>query len=455
MNLKITRYLTSVDILEGGRKNKLLFSARTGTLMVMDFHSWQALETGHFELLPQEVLEDLKRKKLLVSKDENEVQTVLDENKKFLEERDDSLYTVIQPTAACPLGCHYCGQAHSNNHLSEENQKNTLQYIAKKLSAKKYKFLNVSWFGGEPLSGMSVINNLSPKIQALAKESGLLYSASIVTNGLLLSQENARKLIHEHQVKSIEITLDGTAEYHDQRRHLKTGGATFLKIYKNLQELAKIKLDDVFISIRCNIDARNKDGVVPLLKQLANDNLEKKIDIYFAQIHSWGNDAHRLAADKTEFARWQIEWFLEMKELGFNSHGIPSRKKKFCIAVTPNHDLVDPYGNIFKCTEVSLVPTYEQNSENIYKVGHVKNKRIDQPERNSVLENFFETDVIKNYACYECSILPVCGGTCPKLWHEGIPPCPPMKYNMKERLLIHYAQSLKEVKYVDTIEEIK
>jgi uncharacterized protein len=36
-------------------------------------------------------------------------------------------------------------------------------------------------------------------------------------------------------------------------------------------------------------------------------------------------------------------------------------------------------------------------------------------------------------------MLPVCGGMCPKSWVEGVPACPPAKFNIAERLMIRYA----------------
>jgi uncharacterized protein len=33
-----------------------------------------------------------------------------------------------------------------------------------------------------------------------------------------------------------------------------------------------------------------------------------------------------------------------------------------------------------------------------------------------------------------CVFLPVCGGSCPNLWHDGPPPCPSYKFNIQARL---------------------
>jgi uncharacterized protein len=38
-------------------------------------------------------------------------------------------------------------------------------------------------------------------------------------------------------------------------------------------------------------------------------------------------------------------------------------------------------------------------------------------------------------------MLPVCGGACPKQWHEGRAPCPSAKKNLGERLMLALALS--------------
>ena len=43
----------------------------------------------------------------------------------------------------------------------------------------------------------------------------------------------------------------------------------------------------------------------------------------------------------------------------------------------------------------------------------------------------------------ECQLLPVCGGGCLKAWYEGISPCPSLKFNLRERLLLSYLFNVK------------
>lgn len=89
-------------------------------------------------------------------------------------------------------------------------------------------------------------------MMALCEAKGAEYSAGIITNGYLLTQENA-DLLERCKVKSAQITLDGVGEAHDKTRHLTGGGATFGCITDNLRQ-GKL---DFSVSIRHNVHAGN------------------------------------------------------------------------------------------------------------------------------------------------------------------------------------------------------
>jgi uncharacterized protein len=126
------------------------------------------------------------------------------------------------------------------------------------------------------------------------------------------------------------------------------------------------------------------------------------------------------------------------------------------MAVEPAADLVDASGSLFNCTEVSYVSGYEgeagrllaqklrlpvlpstvAGSSNVYAIGNLAHGEA--PGKRHVLGNFNERVANNEYACSKCNLFPVCGGRCPKLWLEGVVPCPPAKYNIEQRLLLAY-----------------
>jgi uncharacterized protein len=301
------------------------------------------------------------------------------------------------------------------------------------------------------------MRRLSPSLASVAQRHGCRYVAEIVTNGLLLTQDIAKELEDLHQIRYVEVTLDGTAEHHDTRRKWKEHGRpSFDTIYRNLKKL--LKSDSAMkVGLRCNVDRRNYAGISPLLQQLVADGLQNKLyGVYMAPIHAWGNDADSMSADPETFAAWEVGWLVEMHNLGFSVRLLPERRKITCMTLQPQSELVDAYGNIFDCTEVSYVPIYEQRNgameklqskdeqerpgSNSYAIGHVMDR--DSSPKRSHLAAFNELVLNGAYDCSQCEMLPVCGGHCPKLWHEGKMNCPSSKNNIQERMLIYRALSL-------------
>ncbi len=419
-----------------GRIQRVVLATRTASVRIIDDASWQELETENFDRLPPDILFDLVDIELIVPVDENELQTILARNDAATLD-DDDLYLVVQPTASCQLGCHYCGQQHTSKLMSEEDQQRFVERTHRQLETRKFKSLSIGWFGAEPLVGLSVMRSLTSQLQSLAASFGCSYNAKIVTNGLALTEKVATEIVHELGVTSLEITLDGVAEFHDIRRMQKNGSPTFEKIFTNVIAFARRQDLDAQLTIRCNVDYQNYESVSSLLQLLAEEGIQDKISFYVAPIHSWGNDAHSISLSKEQFAAWEIVWFGEMIELGFNVGLVPKRKPIVCMAVMPHAELVDAYGNIFNCTEVSYVPTY--GTPNEYAIDNLSGKQM--PGSRQRLSNFNERVRQGEYPCSTCPMLPVCGGACPKSWSEAIAPCPSAKYNVEERLLLTYALS--------------
>lgn len=437
---KISQYIAENTFFDkkSGINKTLIYSTLTSKLICIDHHSWIKLRSGNDSEIKKSTLERLKKIQILVDKNTDELAQVLKQNQ-AANKISTTLYTAIQPSANCSLGCGYCGQKHTNDRLKIDLQQATIDRLEAKLNKNNdYKYLSIGWFGAEPLQGIHVIRKLTPKLFELCKKYNLEYSSSMVTNGLSLSDYLANELVHEHKVTSFEITLDGSQEHHDQRRHLKTGGKTFQQIYMNLKNLVDKYSDKSNVTVRSNIDDRNKIGVNPLIDQLKEDGILDKIQIYFAPIHSWGNDADQLVSDKKQWAEQEIEWFSYLLQKGKSVNLLYRRRKVTCMATTKNDELIDPFGGIFNCTEVSLVPTYEKNGNNIHQIGHVKQDNKLQESGRDHFRKFMQREILENYPCHQCNIFPICGGACPKEWMEGRSPCPSIKYNIKERMMLSY-----------------
>lgn len=439
MNYKTSKYNIFRAIVRKDETIVLGYNTRSTKVVTLNQKAFDDLNNGNIEKFNQCDLDELVKTGFVVDATANELDFTLQENNSSLEQ-EEKFYLIVQPSSYCQFGCHYCGQntkqsAQQNTFLSEEN---LLRFVKEQTANKTYKYFVVGWFGGEPLTGLKQLRTLSKSLQDYAKNCEMKYSAKMVTNGFLLTEKIAEDLVVNHCVSGFEITLDGDKIFHDKRRRLKNGHPTFDRIIKNICSLNKANLR-AKITLRCNVDNSNAPGIDGLLHRLADLGLQD-LSVYFAPIHSWGNDANILAADSKNFATWEIEWFLLMKDLGFKVSPLPGRKKRVCMAVEKTSHFVDPYGELFGCTEHSLIPGYEKNGRNIFGCGSIdgpSENRYNYLKKRQFLD-FNEKINKKEYPCVSCEMLPICGGSCPKQWSEEHYCCPSFKDNIGERLILHY-----------------
>jgi uncharacterized protein len=457
VGLVVSRYLVVTEPVispRDGRPRRILFATRSGQVRSIADGLWESVGRGELDALPADIHQGLTEAGILVDSADDELAAILAENRAEID-RPVRLTLVVHPTAACQLACAYCGQRHRSRTLSPPDQESLIQRVESQLSAGagRYRELEVGWFGGEPLLGLDVMRALSPKLRALAGEFGCAYSADVVTNALLLTPDVAAELAAVHGVSYAEVTLDGTAEYHDRRRCTRDGSPTFAKIFQNLTAILAPERPALRIGIRANVDRENQPGVVPLLELLAERQLHARIDrFYVAPVRAWGEPAAESSAGAAEFASWEVECFAHMLRLGFQVEMIPSRKRVVCLAVCPGAEVVDAFGSLFNCTEVSYVPAYEARSTaddrsvapggcqrapcNTYAIGSVAGG--EDLARRACFADLNDRIQRREIPCHACAMLPVCGGACPKQWRVGDPLCPPYKLNMPQRLALGY-----------------
>jgi uncharacterized protein len=448
MRYKLSYYSIVSEPLNA-RNDVVLFSTRSGRAFKISGQLKDRLTEGDPNELEEETIQQLAKIKILVPEDENELHTIVTENNKAIGASTE-LYEVIQPSAMCQLGCDYCGQQHTKDYISQSVSAKLLERIRLKLSSGKYDSLFIGWFGGEPLMGLKQIRELSKELIKIAGEYKIPYGAKIVTNGLSLKPAIFRELATELKVQQAEITLDGIGAYHDQRRITKEGQSTFDIIFKNILDVTSMPDFEKLgcrISLRCNVDYRNVEGVSPLIKLLAEHKLQDKLAYFYPiGVYSWGgNTAHQKSLTKEQFAEMEIGWMIEMFEHGFLPGLLPNRVKKVCMAVSKDSEMYDAFGNIFNCTEVSYTDFYKNTP---YSLGNLKtdNTRIDANRPLSTWYSDMEDPEAKKFPCVTCRMLPVCGGGCPKSWHEDMRACPTAKFNIKERLALSYVAAKSDIR---------
>ena len=165
--------------------------------------------------LPEKYVAELIRGKFIIDKDLDEFQLIKSRHYLTRFSKENALGLTIIPTHACNFRCPYCFEAdkkYKNDKMSEEVMDAILALIDSKL--RENGVLSISWFGGEPLLALDIIEKLQGRILELSKRKCFSVYSSIVTNGYLLTNHVAKKLL-DLQIKAIQITLDGDRETHD------------------------------------------------------------------------------------------------------------------------------------------------------------------------------------------------------------------------------------------------
>ena len=435
---KLSKYIVCTPSLSK-EKSTIIFSTYTGKKIILTDDFFDYLKKNKFNEIPKIFIDKLLLYGIIVPYDLDELELVVSKNEESIAQGDkNTIYIVIQPSAGCQLGCYYCGQSHSKNNLTEFNVENILSRVEKKLLDNKcVKTLTIGWFGGEPLLGLPQIRILTKGFIELANKHNIVYNAKMITNGLSLKPAIFSELTRILKIKSIEVTLDGIAKYHDKHRFTKEGRGSFSLISKNLESIFEMptfyehKCD---ISIRCNVDSANFEGVKDLIDYMYERKYFEKIsNFYIAGIYSWGdNHADKLSLSKEEFSKFEIVILTHLLKLGVKSKIIPKRTEGVCLSVSATSEVIDTFGNVSNCTETPLIPNYQEQ----WILGNIKDNELQLNVKDKL--NTWNQDLkVLDVPCNTCEMLPVCGGACPKSWHEKNIACPSAKFNIKQRLNLY------------------
>lgn len=239
MHLKESAYNFIYDDL--GKDQIVFYNSRTGALAVVhedQYKQYKGFQEKGKEIEDAEFLKNLLKCGYLLPAEVDE-KFLIKTNMMQGRYNKNLLSLTIAPTMACNFRCIYCFEkGHYGNSLMDgETQIALMNFIKSHLDGVKN--INVTWFGGEPLLGMSVIESLSEQIIALCEEKELQYQAGIITNGYLLTPENAEKL-KKYNVRYAQVTVDGPKEIHNERRPTVNGQGTYDVIMNNLKSILKI-----------------------------------------------------------------------------------------------------------------------------------------------------------------------------------------------------------------------
>ena len=274
-------------------------------------------------------------------------------------------------TEKCNFRCVYCYEDFELGRM-EPWVRNGIKNLIEKRCANGLKTLYISWFGGEPLLALDVIEEIQQfQIEMLKKYPDLVPAPSgITTNGYLLTPEVLTKLVG-WGVTDYQITLDGSPAHHNKTRLRADGEGTYDQIFKNLIAASKTQLD-FRIDIRMHLHSENGADVEDvltneLIQYFAGD---PRFNLHPISIGNYGGafDKNNIKTTTREFANGARARILDRFKLARNKgqvsmqenaplHAnapIPSNNPEggadVCYAAAANSFAIRSDGNLVKCT---------------------------------------------------------------------------------------------------------
>lgn len=401
----------------------LSYNSRTGAMAIIENEKFNLLK--EFELRGKDIpdkkfINELFEGGFIINDDIDELK-LLKLNLLQSRYRNGNLGLTIATTLNCNFRCVYCYEKNvtQKGEMSREIQKLIIDFVKSKI--RSLSSLSITWYGGEPLCAWGVIETLSKEFISLCEENNVVYDANIITNGYLLTEEVARKLV-ELKVNNIQITIDGPKEIHDNRRFLADGSGTYEQILTNLKACADIL---EMIGIRINIDIENIDRVTEIIETLNKLGLQNKVHITLGFVESINNSYKKEKCfEYNIFQKAQVKLARAgvLKAESF----YPQPRFNYCGADSGAALVIDPEGKLYKCwCDIGMNEKIIGDIHDLEKISNME-----------VFTSYMLYDPTEDEECRKCICLPFCKGGCPHKRIAGQERCDMSKENLKSFLEI-------------------
>ena len=413
----------------------------------------EAIAQDNVNLLPENQIGLLMKSSMVVDSSEDELRKLEYYRIRVVTQvqQKNVLGITILPTGKCNFRCEYCYESFHDGKMQQYVQDAIINFIRRKIIY--HSGVSISWFGGEPLLVLDIINYISRKVIAICDSLHRTYFASITTNGYLLTADVMKDLIKD-RIFLYQITLDGTSEIHDKYRHLANGAPTFKRIESNLLAIKKMfKTGSIRIILRCNF-TRESFNYIDKFTEWFKTNFgdDKRFLIFVRTVGLYGDGGDNLSSVMmNDGGVGKICDSIFESERNNNDCGncrmsnvsYLSLGACVCYAGMDNSYVFDPVGKVRKCT-VALSQDY-----NI--VGEIVNGEV---IINAKAMAKWVVPRPMHKECFDCSFAGACmDNVCHTNKAQGIenkwPNCPHEKSAVKSLLLLY--DKFEQIKYIDEI----
>ena len=261
---------------------------------------------------------------------------------------NNMLHLVLMPTEACNFRCTYCYEDFRYARMEPAVRRGVKAFLSRR--AADLNWLEMSWFGGEPLLAMDVIEDISSHVLELQRQFPLLhYTGEITTNAYSLSTSRFARLL-DLGVSRYQISFDGPQEWHDRKRVLAGGGGTFDRIWKNVLGMRAVPRE-FHVLVRLHVDQENHEALPAFIRQYAEAfGQDDRFELFIRRLVCLGgpNDATLPVYDEETGDAVVHSLSRYAKELGVRH--VLEQHPPLCYATRGNSYLVRANGWLNKCT---------------------------------------------------------------------------------------------------------
>lgn len=422
------------------RNRTLLFNAFSGALISVEGRDGAVLGTMltsrrvDLEALPSDLAGDLLAKDFLTLDERSQFEAV---RERFRAARTSTpMVLTITTTLDCNLGCYYCYEERTAEHLRTSDIDVLVAQTRNKLLDSARPRLHVDWYGGEPLQNIEFMEEASGALQSMCRKIGVAYRASVISNGTLWPAD-VGAFVQRHAISQVQISFDGVGSRHDKVRRFRSrrDREAGLSSYALAVDLIDRLANHVRVDARFNIDRVNAKDLQAFVGEARRRGwFEKRFPVVIqpARVSDYSERSAFLKERKLsleEFDRIRADlrraansgFAIEESEV---PDGYPYPKTTVCAALVNDSSVVGADGHVYRCgLQVSerhrAVGSFrpEPKAKRGGRIIPIRSEIHDAA--NEQAEWWRDFDPCEQPTCSACSFLPICMGGCPKKHLEG------------------------------------
>ncbi|HET7904263.1 MAG TPA: radical SAM protein, partial [Candidatus Eisenbacteria bacterium] len=259
------------------------------------------------------------------------------------------LHLILMPTEACNFRCVYCYESFRLRRMEPGVVRGVKQLLSRR--APGLEWLQIGWFGGEPLLARDVMEDVLDHVGELRRRNPAMFFASDATTNAWNLTPAVLERLTERGLTRYQVAFDGPRAWHDRKRIRPGGLPTFDRVWGNLAA-CRGSAAAFRIMVRLHVSAENLGSVGLFLDEYQNEfGSDSRFELYIRGLSRLGgpNDAALPVLDGAE-GRRIIEGLrreaagrgIRLADLGPGA--------AVCYAARANSFLIRADGRVNKCT---------------------------------------------------------------------------------------------------------